>query len=132
MLNPKMKKKPNTKAFEAWAMPVLQKLQTVMLLHDHAPLKIELKQKMKALAEFQISYPYKSLHIRYSPDVLEMFEKKEFEELKGVLSHELSHALTDPLYCKATNRYVGKQEIEDERERLTDHIANIVLKNKLI
>jgi len=38
--------------------------------------------------------------------------------------------ITDPLYSKACDRYTGKNEIEDERELLTDKIANIITLNR--
>jgi len=42
--------------------------------------------------------------------------------------HEMFHVVTDKLYAKAGSRFVGNGELEDEREQLTDHLANIVLK----
>jgi len=49
---------------------------------------------------------------------------------KERILHELCHILTDPLYVKARRRFVSNDEIEDERERLTDKMA--VILNNLI
>lgn len=54
------------------------------------------------------------------------------EEALATLIHEYIHPLTDPLYCKARSRYVTHDELNDEREALTDHIANIIIKANLI
>ena len=40
--------------------------------------------------------------------------------------HEFCHLLTDGLYTKATKRFASKDEIENERERLTDHITRAI------
>jgi hypothetical protein len=42
------------------------------------------------------------------------------------------HPLTDGLYAKACNQWRFKEEIEDEREKLTDHIPSIFMKLDLI
>ena len=53
---------------------------------------------------------------------------KNKESLPPFVVHELCHLITDPLYVKASQRYVGDKEIEAERERITDTICNIVLR----
>jgi hypothetical protein len=45
-------------------------------------------------------------------------------------SYGLCHLITDPLYSKASTRLVSKTEVEDEREKLTDHLA--VMAHKLM
>lgn len=71
-------------------------------------------------------YPYLEPVIRYSDSALK--EWREGILTKDRVLHELCHILTDPLYVKANERYVSKNEILDERERLTDTIA-IILNN---
>jgi hypothetical protein len=120
--------KKTKKEFEKWAMVYLKKIQKILLLDDFHPLSIEPSNK-KNISECKFNYPYKSINIGYSDGVFEDFQKGKIEDVLGVLVHEMCHSITDPLYSKAVSRYVGKDEIEDERERLTDHIANILLKN---
>ncbi len=124
--------KKNTQ-FEAWAIKFLSRIQKTLLLEDHAPLTIETPCKSQnADAECQFRYPYKSIIIRYEQSLADRWHKGEREYVNKVLTHEMCHVLTDPLYAKATSRFLTRDEIEDERERLTDHLANILVKNKLI
>lgn len=118
--------------FEKWAMPQLRKLQKLYLLEHFEPLRIETTDKENVVAECAISYPYQSITIRYSSELTKDFRDKKFSSIMATLAHEMAHPLTDPLYWKATGRYSSKEEINDEREKLTDHIANILIKNKLI
>lgn len=121
------------KHFEQWAMEVVLKLQDILLLQDYAPVTIKpMKVGNSSLAEVECSYPYKSISISYSKELFESWRKGEVLDVRSILTHEMCHPLTDPLYAKATYRFVGKNEIEDERERLTDHFANIIIKSKLI
>lgn len=76
--------------------------------------------------EISCTYPYLDPTIKFSDVAF-----KEWQEgllLKDRILHELCHMLTDPLYCKAIARYVTKDEMADERERLTDTFTAIVRK----
>lgn len=122
--------KKRNKQFEQWAMKKLKKIQKVLLLQDFHPL--ELEPSCTKASESEIHYPYKTITIRYSDDLLDDFKKKKYEKVIGVLVHEMCHPITDGLYSKAVSVFRTKDEVEDERERLTDAIANIVLKNVVI
>lgn len=112
---------------------MLEKAQKVLLLEDFTPLTIEYGCKSpNAHAECVLQYPYKSITVRYGKDLLDDWCASKRDEVKAVLIHEMCHPITDPLYCKASERWVGRNEIEDERERLTDHIANIIIKQNLV
>jgi hypothetical protein len=101
-------------------------MQKILLLEDFYPLKVE-PSKTEA-CECKFTYPYKSITVRYSEDLLEYWKNKEFSKVDAILMHEMCHPITDPLYAKASSTYRTKDEVEDERERLTDHISNIVSK----
>lgn len=118
------------KVFEKWALPKLYKIQKILLLEHFAPLDLEPSET--EASECQFNYPYQTITIRYSKSVLSDFYNKNYQRVIGVLIHEMSHCLTDALYAKATTQWTSRSEIEDEREKLTDHIANIVLKANLI
>ena len=122
------------KKFEKWAMVYLKKLSKILLLEHFTPIEITLSKKMKngVLAEFGWSHPYQTISIYYHQDLLEDFKKGKKTSIVGVLAHEMCHALTDPLYEHAIRRYVEKDAVNDEREKLTDHIANIILKADLL
>lgn len=116
------------KKFEKWAMEILTKYHNLLLLQDRL-LHFKYNEKLqRSLATHDFNYPYKETRINYSKDLYENWERGEYDDVKAVLIHELCHSLTDPLYGKATNRYVTSDEINDEREALTDHISNIIVK----
>jgi hypothetical protein len=74
--------------------------------------------------------PYLDTVIRYNPGAVKKYwVKKDLKALKHALVHELCHLLSDPFYDKAAERYVGKSDLEKERETMTDHIAMIIYKS---
>lgn len=119
--------KINTLKFEEWANTQLKVLQEKLLL-THFTLQPIIASK-KNCSECLFAYPYKDIQVRYSVDVLQDFIDGNTRDAFQVLVHEMCHPLTDPLYGVATDRYCNKTQMENEREALTDHIANIVLKH---
>jgi len=119
----------NKKQFEKWALKELHKLSKILLLEDFYPIELEFN-KDKRQSECSFSYPYKSITIYYSQEVFENWKKGDKVLVMNTLTHEMCHPITDPLISKAYDRWASRQEVEDERERLTDHIANIILKLK--
>lgn len=117
------------KQFEKWANKILKELQEVYLLQhfDLKPIKFN-KNETKAQATCTFNFPYNTIQINYSKDLYEDWEKKDYVDVIGTLIHEMGHPLTDELYSKGYSRFCGKEEIEDAREKLTDHFANIILK----
>ncbi len=75
----------------------------------------------------KFNYPYLDIKILYSTDFLKDWGKNK-EDAERRIIHEFCHTITDPFYCLNTERYVIKREVEQARERLTDHIAQIVNK----
>ncbi|MCP5375208.1 MAG: hypothetical protein H6743_03830 [Rickettsiaceae bacterium] len=120
------------KEFENWALKKLEKIQKVLLLEDYYPITISFKEDKTATAQAKFNYPYKSIDIFYSQGLLDNYVEKKYSFIIGVLIHEMVHSLTDPLYDCGYQRFLAKDQLENEREKLTDHIANIILKNKLI
>ena len=119
------------KKFEDWANKKLKMIQKIMLL-EHFNLNPIEHKKTKAYAESATHYPYKEITIYYGDALLEFWDKKDLKSIIDILTHELCHPLTDGLYVKGTNRYSTLDEIADERESLTDHIANILIRHKVI
>jgi len=72
------------------------------------------------------TYPYLDPELRYNEKARSDWQKGEMKNDR--ILHELCHMLTDPLFCKATERYVTKYEVNDEREKLTDTLAAILRK----
>ena len=72
------------------------------------------------------NYPYVNGEIKYSHSAFIDWTRGEMTPHS--VMHELCHIITDPLYVKAIQRFSSSQEIKDEREKLTDMIAVIVMK----
>ena len=90
--------------------------------------RIKVEKKINEEKEDYLSiscvYPYLDPTLNYVDESFEDWKKGELK--KDRILHELCHILTDPLYSKAIYRYVGIDEIKDERERLTDTISSII------
>ena len=115
--------------FEKYLMGIINKYSPILLLQRHT-FEIEKgTENLKATMECVCNYPYLNATIKYSDKAVK--EWKEGKDIIPYIVHEMCHLHTDPLYCKAINRYVSKDEILDERENLTDLICNIVIKNKI-
>ena len=116
----------NKKEFKVWIekqvkyyKPYLDiNLQNIVVKNDN---KVDYLQ-------ISCTYPYLEPCLKFSDEAVESW--KDGDLPKERILHELIHILTDPLYYKAIGRYVGKDEIENERERLTDKIT--VILNNLI
>jgi hypothetical protein len=70
------------------------------------------------------TYPYLDPTIWFSATAFQDWGNGKMSDDR--ILHELCHIITDPLYAKANSRYVSKNEILDERERLIDTICMIV------
>lgn len=115
--------------FEKYIHKIIEKYAKVLLL-DHSTFEVKYGvNDERSLMESCFNYPYLSITVKYSDDAIKKWKNKE--DVVPIIIHELCHPITDPLYSKACDRYVSKGEINDERERLTDYIANIIVKNKL-
>lgn len=112
---------------EEYIKLIIEEFKPLLFLDRHS-INVEYKDSNEYLS-CKFSYPYLDTIICYNDRCVNNFLKHK-EDLKPQIVHELCHLITDPLYSKATDRYVGKNEIEDERENLTDLISKIVLNKK--
>jgi hypothetical protein len=113
------------KDFEAYIHKTINKFVPILFLQKHT-FKVKLgTEHASSYYDFIYNYPYLNQTIGYSE--LAFKEWLSGKDQKPYILHEICHAITDPIYSKAVQRYVSKDEIEDERERLTDHICNIIL-----
>lgn len=119
--------KTEIEQFENWANAKLEEWQEILLLQGYTLKKI--KKSSDDSSKMIFRYPYKNIEVHYAKDVFEDWKNGEKDEAEQVLIHELCHVFTDPLYSKAVDRFPSKNEIEDEREHLVDHITNIIWKN---
>lgn len=98
------------------------KYSKILHLTEFKP-EFKIDDNIEAMAQVSVSYPYKSPLVTLNSIKLIDAPKEEREQ---VMIHEFIHLLTNPLYAKATTRYVSRNEVEDEREALTDHLTSIV------
>jgi hypothetical protein len=115
--------KKTKKDFEKYLLATIEKYKPVLLLQQHT---FTVSDGAEAYMEACFRYPYLNPLIKYSEKVFE--DWKNGADVTETVVHEMCHYLTDPLYCKATERYVSKGEVESERELLTDTISSIVLR----
>ena len=107
---------------------IIKKYSSILLL-NHFTIKLkEGTEHPESLAECVFTYPYLNGILKVN---VEKIRQRDQESWNHIICHELCHLVTDPLYDKAISRYVTKDEISAERERLTDHIANLIIKNNL-
>jgi len=125
-----MKLRKTKKEFELFLANRI-KYFTPILLIDSSIISIATPcGKETAWMELQYHYPYLNPTVRYNQKTFDLWATHP-KKVDTFLIHELCHIITDPLYAKATSRYIAKEDMEDERERLTDHICNIIIKNNL-
>ena len=116
------------KQFEAYIHSVIKKFIPRLLLQRHT-FKVESGAESEGDSTLMCclyNYPYLNVTIKYSEKAYKKWLKGE--DLTEYIVHEMCHPITDPFYSKSVDRYVSKNEILDERERLTDLICNITLK----
>jgi hypothetical protein len=121
-------KTKKVKGFEKWANNELRKLQKMVLLEHFNLLPIKATDKPSDNSCCVHHYPYQTIEIEYNQDVFNWWMDGNNHRAREVLTHEICHALTDEFYNKGFDRFTGKDDLEDAREKLTDHIANILLK----
>ncbi len=117
------------KQVEATVMEIIARYQPILLLNRNTFILKYGVENPNSLMECVFNYPYLNVTLLYGDKLTEYFKEKR--DITQYVVHEMCHVITDPLYAKAIERWVGRDEIRDEREMLTDYITNIVLINKL-
>jgi hypothetical protein len=133
-----MKPKKTKKAFEDYLLKVINKCIPVLLLQKYTiEVRISEIDDWDKRPDFDsgyfgnlFNYPYLNAIIIYSKEALDDWIE-ENTDMAPYIIHEMCHIITDPLYSIGNKRYVSKEALENERELLTDHICNIVLKGLL-
>lgn len=121
--------KKTHKEVEARIHRIINRYKDVLLLGDRTWKVKHGCENKSSLMECVFNYPYLNVTLKYSDELIDKFKAKE--DLKEYVIHEMCHPITDPLYSKAFDRFGTGDELKDARERLTDHICNIVVINKL-
>jgi hypothetical protein len=118
--------KKTEKDYVAFIQQCITKYQGPLLLTTHTIVIRKNTEHYYLACKYR--YPYNDGIVIYSDASFRdwLDEPVSYHERK--ILHELCHLITDPLYSKATTQFVSKTEVEDEREKLTDHLAVMVHK----
>lgn len=115
------------KYYKLFIEKVIEKYTPILFLEKYA-IDVEKKNGDNNFLSCRFNHPYLDTTVWYSDrSMKDWVENKKRHERRIV--HELCHIVTDHFYDMATYRYADKGLLEDARENLTDHIANIVYKN---
>lgn len=112
------------KDYIKWIHRMYDKYKAILFIESHH-LKTEKKTTGYLASEF--NYPYLDINIEYSEEAMNDWVKNPKDAERRMI-HEFCHTITDPFYSVIMD-FPSKKAIENERERLTDHIAQIVNKH---
>jgi hypothetical protein len=110
--------------YRQYLIDKISKFRILLNLQNHTISIEQVDDDSDTYLECKFNYPYLDGVIAFSKRSMQ--DWLDGKNMEPVILHELCHLITDPLYAKATTRYIAKQDLEDERERLTDTIAKIV------
>jgi hypothetical protein len=113
------------KDYKLWIRKIFDKYKSVLFLEKY---HLQLEKDNKEYYATKFNFPYLDIKIIYSDDGMNDWIKDKKDAERRII-HEFCHTITDPFYCVANSRYATKEELNDSRERLTDHIAQIVNKH---
>ena len=108
-------------SFQEYIHSVIAEYAPVLRLQHFT---FEVEKVEKKYMECHFCYPYLSATVRYGEEA-----EKDYDHGKPmahIIVHELCHLITDPLYSRAFDRFTTESALEDERERVTDHVAKVV------
>lgn len=112
------------KKYQKWIRKMFDKYKSVLFIEKyHLKMRPSKKDEDYYLAS-KFNYPYLDITIIYSEESMKDWEKDTTDAERRVI-HEFCHSITDPMYSIVIE-WPTKKQIEDARERLTDHIAQIV------
>ncbi len=115
------------KQLKKWIEVIYDKYKGVLFIEKyHLKSRPNEKDEDYYLAS-RFNYPYLDLTIIYSDKFIKDWKADKIDAERRLI-HEFCHAITDPFYATVID-WPTKKKIEDERERLNDHIAQIVNKH---
>lgn len=112
------------KEYKKWIQKMFDKYKMILFIESYH-LKTEKVKDGYLASEF--NYPYLDINIHYTERSLNDWVKDKKDAERRMI-HEFCHTVTDPFYSVVMD-FPSKRSIENERERLTDHIAQIVNKH---
>ena len=113
------------KDYEKWIEDMFEKYKHILFIDKY---QIYFKYIPERFLASRFHYPYLNFTIDYGDKAVKNWLEDKVEAERDII-HEFCHAVTDPFYFVCNQRYVSSSQVENERERLTDHIAKILSKN---
>lgn len=117
-------KKPIDLKYEKWVREMFTKYKGILFIEKY---ELYFKKTEEHYLGSKFHFPYNNLTIEYSEKAIKNW-KKDKADAECEIIHEFIHPVTDPLYNLAYRQFKTKDEVEDARENLTDHIAKMVFK----
>jgi len=116
------------KQYVKWVREMFKKYAPILFIEQYHLKVTPLPKDDDTFLSSTFNYPYLDIEINYSKKAVETWseDKKDSERR---LIHEFCHTITDPIYELSIERYVSKGQLNDAREHLTDHIAQIINKH---
>jgi hypothetical protein len=107
-----------------WIEQKAEKYKQTLFLSGYN-LNVEYKNTNDSIMRARPTFPYKEMCLEFGDEMINEIRTNK-KQAERIVLHEVVHTLTDPLYIKGTRRFISDQEIEDEREALTDKITMIL------
>jgi len=117
----------NNKELDKWIMKMYQKYKAVLFIEKYHLKSRPVKNDEDYYLASKFNYPYLDLTIIYSSEFVTDWKNNKLDSERRII-HEFCHAITDPFYSTVVN-WPTEKKIEQERERLNDHIAQIINKH---
>lgn len=114
----------NEKKYKKWIEEIFHKYKSILFIEKYH-LKLEKNNENYLACKF--NFPYLDAVILYSDESIKHWREDKKNAERRII-HEFCHIITDPFYATVMG-FPSKKQIEDARERLTDHIAQIVNKH---
>lgn len=114
------------KQLTKWIEEMYHKYKGILFIEKYH-LKVEKDKEEDRYLACQFNYPYLDAKILFSEKFLKDWQKDKLNAERRLI-HEFCHIITDPFYAVVLD-FPSRKQLEDQRERLTDHIAQIVNKH---
>ena len=80
-----------------------------------------------ASAHIWIDPTYLRAEVSFNPDfILSSFKKKQFDDVRFCIVHELMHLVVNPLLHISKKRFVTEEHIDANHEKVTEHVARLL------
>lgn len=113
--------------YKKWIEEMFEKYKAVLFIEKyHLKSRLNKKDEDSYLAS-KFNYPYLDITIIYSEESIKDWVKDKKDAERRMI-HEFCHTITDHFYSVVI-QWPTKDHIENARETLTDHIAQIVNKH---